>query len=143
MALQLQKKTEYLLLPNRREIGIAACVHGKNSMAGHDIGIKVHGEEWEIHIGGTGGNQLRGEPLAIASTVKETEEMVCSLVQYFRESARYRETLKEWAERMGIIHLREVVFDLDLRSILLRRLENDSSDRQSRLHDPVFINETK
>lgn len=146
MAVQLQEKTEYLLSPNRLKIGIAACVHGKNSMAGHDIEVKVHGQEWEIHIAGTEGNQLGGELLAIASTVEETEELLCSLVQYFRESARYQETLKEWTDRMGIIHLREVVFDLELRSILLRRLEKDSSDRQRRLHvakrEPVFINES-
>ncbi|MGA5688702.1 nitrite reductase large subunit NirB [Cytobacillus pseudoceanisediminis] len=144
MAERIQGKSEYLLLPNRLEIVIAACVHGKNSMAVHDVEVKVQEQGWEIYIGGTEAFQLRGELLAIASTEEETEEMLCSLVQYFRESARYQETLKEWTDRMGIIHLREVVFDLELRNILLRRLEKDSSVSRRRLpvteREPVFIN---
>ncbi|CAM3582086.1 NADPH-nitrite reductase [Aeromicrobium ponti] len=138
LAVQLQKKTEYLVSPNRLEIGIASCIHGSAGFGVKDIGVIKLRHCWEIYIGGNAGIQLKaGELLAIASTEKEAEEVICTLVQYFRESAKYLESVSEWTERIGLIHLREVVFDLELRKLLIQRLVEDSYNCRHKL--PVFV----
>lgn len=131
MAVQLQKKTEYAIFPKRLEMGIEPCSHASTNFAGKDIvAIKIR-QGWEIYIG-----ENPGELLTIASIEEEAEEVIIALMQYYRESAKYLESVSEWTARIGLIHLREVLFDFELRKLLIRRLEEDTYNAASRL--PVF-----
>ncbi len=64
--------------------------------------------------------------LCIVDNNEAAMSITTALVQYYRETANYLETLKEWMERVGMIHVREVIFDIDLREDLLERLRRDA-----------------
>ena len=91
-----------------------------------DIGLIGIDRGWEIHVGGQGGRDVRvGELLYVAETSEVAVEMVTAFIQYYRETASYLERSGQWIDRIGLIHIREVLFDRDLRSHLIKRLEED------------------
>lgn len=53
--------------------------------------------------------------------------MIKGLIQYYRETAHYLETVHQWMDRLGIVHIREVLFEEDLRTQLLESLQTDLS----------------
>src|SRR5690242_10566349 len=96
-----------------------------------DIGVIGMGRGWEIYVGGSSGRIARsGELLTVAPTDEEAAEMIRGLVQYYRESANYLERTWQWIERLGLIHIREVLFDPELRQELLKRLDEDLALRK-------------
>ncbi|MFL6517010.1 MAG: hypothetical protein ACJ8GL_02915, partial [Bacillus sp. (in: firmicutes)] len=60
-----------------------------------------------------------------------TIEIICGFIQYYRETANYLERSWEWIERVGIVHIREILFDLEFLQQLLMRLEEDLTFRKN------------
>lgn len=56
-----------------------------------------------------------------------TAGMIKGLIQYYRETAHYLEAVHQWIDRLGIVHIREVLFEEDLRAQLLESLQTDLS----------------
>ena len=48
-----------------------------------------------------------------------------AFIQYYRETAYYLERMWQWKERLGLIHIREVIFEPEFRYQLMGRLEQD------------------
>jgi nitrite reductase (NADH) large subunit len=96
-----------------------------------DIGVIGIVLGWEIYIGGSSGRNCReGELLCIAATNEEAIDIISALIQYYRETANFLERSWQWLERLSLVHVREVLFDLELRHQLLMRLEEDLSLRK-------------
>ncbi|HZG73492.1 MAG TPA: nitrite reductase large subunit NirB [Chondromyces sp.] len=127
LAVRLEKQLEYLKTPQRVKMSVAACIHNAEKAMTNDVGIIRIDRGWELYVGGSGGQDTRtGELLYVASSTEEAQEMAVVFIQYYRETANYLEYTGKWIERMGLIHIREVLFDRELRSQLLERLEQDS-----------------
>jgi nitrite reductase (NADH) large subunit len=124
LAVELEKKMEYLLTPHRVVLGIAACKHSEVDMITKDISVIGINRGWEIYVGGSISPHIRqGELFTVASNSQEAKELICGFVQYYRETANYLEQICDWTGRVGLIHIREVLFEDVLRKQLIERLE--------------------
>nr|WP_263326452.1 nitrite reductase large subunit NirB [Neobacillus sp. Marseille-Q6967] len=131
LAVLLEQKFEFLTTPYRVKMGISACMHNGAESTTKDVGVIGMDRGWEIYIGGSSGRHVRsGELLSIASTIGEAMELIKGFVQYYRETANYLERTWEWVERVGIIHVREVLFDQELREHLIEHLEEEIASRK-------------
>lgn len=122
----LEKKLEYLITPYRVKIGVSACLHNGAGSTTKDIGIIGTKRGWEIYVGGSSGRSVKaGQLFTVAETEEEAVHFIAGLVQYYRETANYAERTWEWVDRVSLLHVREVLFDFELRQQLLERLEED------------------
>lgn len=134
LAVDLEKILEFLIVPYRVKMGVSACMHNGAGSTTKDIGVIGADRGWEIYVGGSSGRSVRaGELLCIAGTNKEALEIVGGFIQYYRETANYLERTWQWVDRIGLIHIREVLFDQELRLHLLERLDEDVSLRKNHL----------
>jgi nitrite reductase (NADH) large subunit len=126
LSANLEKKMEYLMTPYRVKIGVSACLHNGAGSTTKDIGVIGTKRGWEIYVGGSSGRNVKaGQLFTVAETEEETISIIAGLVQYYRETANYSERTWEWLDRVSLLHVREVLFDLELRQQLLERLEED------------------
>jgi nitrite reductase (NADH) large subunit len=126
LAARLEKQMEFLKTPHPLTIGVSACIHNREEAMTKDIGLIRIDRGWEIHVGGHTGLDVRGgELLYVTETSEEALEMVKACIQYYRETASYLERSGQWTDRIGLIHIREVLFEKELRSQLFKRLEED------------------
>ncbi|MFY0781225.1 nitrite reductase large subunit NirB [Peribacillus simplex] len=124
LAVDLEKRFEHLLTPYRIKMGISACMHNGAGSTTKDIGVMGVDRGWEIYVGGSSGRNVRaGELLCVAGTNEEAIEIIICFIQYYRETANYLERTWQWIERVGLIHVREVLFDKELSQQLSQRLE--------------------
>lgn len=134
LAAALEKQLEFLSTPYRVKMGISACLHNGAGSTTKDVGVIGTERGWEIYIAGSSGRHVRsGELLIVVVTTEEVIEVVSGFVQYYRETANYLERTWEWLERVGLTHVREVLFDQDIRQQLLDHLEEEKALR--RWHD--------
>jgi nitrite reductase (NADH) large subunit len=131
LAAAIAEKFELVTMPYRLKMGVSACMHNSASSSTKDIGIVGMGLGWEIYVGGSSGRTVRpGELLAVVRTEKLAADIIMGLIQYYRESANYLERTWQWMERLGLIHIREVLFDQELRQELIERLDEELSVRK-------------
>ncbi|MEW9053079.1 MAG: nitrite reductase large subunit NirB [Neobacillus sp.] len=139
LAVQLEKRLEFLTTPYRVKMGVSACLHNGAGSTTKDVGVIGTDRGWEIYIGGSSGRQVRsGELVCVAQTTEEAIDVICGFVQYYRETANYHERTWEWVERVGITHVREVLFDQELRQPLLVGLEEELAIRKYLLEKSHF-----
>ncbi|MGO4886682.1 nitrite reductase large subunit NirB [Anaerobacillus sp. MEB173] len=132
MGIELDKQIEYLKTPSDVTIGVSACHHDGASAATKDVGAIRMKSGWEIYVGGSSGKWAKsGSLLCVADKEAETVEMMLAFIQYYRETASYRERSWQWINRVGLLHIREVLFDLELREQLLRQLVEEKVIRRN------------
>jgi nitrite reductase (NADH) large subunit len=135
----LEKKLEYLITPYRVKIGVSACLHNGAGSTTKDIGIIGTKRGWEIYVGGSSGRSVKaGQLFTVAETEEEAVHFIAGLVQYYRETANYSERTWEWVDRVSLLHVREVLFDFELRQQLLERLEEDCLMMKGPKDVPIF-----
>ncbi|WP_332697984.1 nitrite reductase large subunit NirB [Halalkalibacter lacteus] len=138
LAVKLEKKTEYLTTPYRIKMGISACMHNGAGSTTKDIGVIQFDRGFEIYVGGSSGRNARlGQLLCVAETEQEVFELISGFIQYYRETAKYAERTWEWIDRINLLHIREVLFDRDLRQQLLANLDHDSRQTKKVLEKTV------
>ncbi|MDO7487423.1 hypothetical protein Q5O89_19675 [Peribacillus frigoritolerans] len=128
---------EQVSTPYRIKLGISACMHNGAGSTTKDIGVMGIDRGWEIYVGGSSGSNVRaGDLLCVAGTNEEAIEIIIGFIQYYRETANYLERTWQWIERVGLIHVREVLFDSELNRQLSQRLElGRSGNEQVELYD--------
>lgn len=127
----LEKRLELLLTPARVKIAVSACIHNGTDSSVNDITVIGMNRGWEIYVGGLNShNTHTGELFVIAETNRIAMEIICGLIQYYRDSANYMEQIGKWLERVGLIHVREVMFDDELRQQLLESLKENVLKRK-------------
>ncbi len=128
LAVLLEKQAEFVTTPYRIKMGVSACMHNGAGSTTKDIGIMGIDRGWEIYVGGSSGRNVRsGQLLCVAETNEEAVGIISGFIQYYRETANYLERTWQWLDRVGIIHVREVLFDEELRRQLLERLKADAA----------------
>ncbi|WP_173917409.1 nitrite reductase large subunit NirB [Halobacillus sp. Marseille-Q1614] len=127
----IEKETEGLQVPYRLKLGISACFHNRADAEAKDIGALYSGGKWEIYIGGS--SMRRGQLLCVVQEEERVETIVLACLQYYRKSARYLEETSQWVERLGLIHIREALFDEELCHHLMETLEEDNDLNRKRV----------
>lgn len=139
LAVTLEKQLEVLTTPYRIKMGISSCLHNGAGSTTKDVGVIGVDRGWEIYIGGSSGRHVRsGELLCVAATSEEAMELIIGFVQYYRETANYLERTWEWVERVGLVHVREVLFDDELRQQLLEHLAEEIALRKNLVEKSLF-----
>jgi len=64
--------------------------------------------------------------------------LIKGFVQYYRETANYLERTWEWVERVGLVHVREVLFDEELRQQLLEHFAEEIALRKSLVERSLY-----
>lgn len=124
LGIELEKKFERLNTPHKVKMAVSACPRNCAESGIKDIGIVGVDGGWEMYVGGNGGTHLRaGDLLCKVKSDEEVIEMAAAFLQYYRETAQYLERTSKWVERMGLEHIREVIFDPDNRKQLIDRIE--------------------
>jgi nitrite reductase (NADH) large subunit len=104
----------------------AVVTSGLNKPAGvlvHEIGITGSPAGWEVYAAGHSENPVRqGQLIAIVESGIEALELSTACIQLYREQASYGEPMWKWLERIGILEVRETLFDADCRKELSTRL---------------------
>lgn len=125
----LEKKLELLQMPQEIKIGVSASPHNRAGSLTKDIGIVGAPGGWEIYVGGSGERHVKpGQLLYTAATDEELMTLVASFLQYYRETGYFAERVPQWIERMGLLQIREALFDPYLLQILGSRMEKALSD---------------
>ncbi|WP_368503300.1 nitrite reductase large subunit NirB [Alkalihalophilus sp. As8PL] len=131
LAVKIEKTTDYVVTPYRLKMGISACLHNGAGSTTKDVGVIQTDRGWEMYVGGSSGRNVRsGQLLCVADTNKKLYEMVIGFIQYYRETAKYGERSWEWIDRVSLVHIREVLFDDDLRKQLSENLELEMKQRK-------------
>lgn len=139
LAVSLEKQLEFLTTPYRVKMGISSCLHNGAGSTTKDVGVIGVERGWEIYIGGSSGRNVRsGELLCVAATTEETIELISGFIQYYRETANYLERTWEWVERVGLVHVREVLFDENLRQQLLEQLAEEIAFRKNLVERSLY-----
>ncbi|MEH6995171.1 nitrite reductase large subunit NirB [Neobacillus drentensis] len=139
LAVSLEKQLEFLTTPYRIKMGISSCLHNGAGSTTKDVGVIGVDRGWEIYIGGSSGRHGRsGELLCVAATSEEAMELIKGFVQYYRETANYLERTGKWVERVGLIHVREVLFDVEIRQQLLEHFEEEIALRKNLVAKSFF-----
>lgn len=134
LAICLEQRLELLHTPQRVNISVSACIHNGAESTSKDVGVIGSDRGWEIYVGGNSGQHLQaGKLLCITETNEEVIKFTSAFIQYYRETAKYLESTGEWLERVGLIHVREVLFDDELCELLLERLELETPTQRKSL----------
>ncbi|CAM4222727.1 nitrite reductase large subunit NirB [Paenibacillus alkaliterrae] len=129
LGIALEKKLERVRLPHEIKIGISASPHNRAGSLTKDIGIVGVPGGWEMYAGGSGERQVKpGQLLCTAATDEELLALVSAFLQYYRETGHYAELVAQWIERLGLLQIREALFDPYLLQILGSRMEKAFSD---------------
>ena len=116
LSLELHDLFRFVQMPAETVIDIQACTHGN---AEGDLQLIKSVVGWEVLIGGQADSQL----FYLMPNKIELMEAVPILLQYYRQTAMYRESMLNWINRVGLVHVREIVFDAGCRFDLNQELE--------------------
>ncbi|MCY7917313.1 nitrite reductase large subunit NirB [Bacillus vallismortis] len=127
LAAQIERQLEGLSMPASISVSLS-CETDCTDAAIQDVGaIRTHAG-WDIYIGGVRGTHARsGALFFVTDNTDSTAGMIKGLIQYYRETAHYLEAVHQWIDRLGIVHIREVLLEEDLRTQLLESLQTDLS----------------
>ncbi|MEC0678559.1 nitrite reductase large subunit NirB [Bacillus inaquosorum] len=127
LAAQIERHLEMLSMPAYISISLS-CETDCTDAAIQDFGAIRTKAGWDIYIGGVRGTHARtGALFCVTDNADNTAGMIKGLIQYYRETAHYEEAVHQWMDRLGIVHIREVLFEEDLRTQLLESLQTDLS----------------
>lgn len=128
LGIALEKKLESAQLPHEIRIGVSASPHNRAGSLTKDIGIVGVPGGWEMYVGGSGERQVKpGQLLCTAATDEELLTLAAAFLQYYRETGHYVERMPQWIERIGLLQIREALFDPFLLQLLGSRMEEELS----------------
>jgi nitrite reductase (NADH) large subunit len=124
LGIELEKKFERLDTPHKVKMGVSACPRNCSEAGIKDFGVVGIDGGWEIYVGGNGGVDLRaGDHFITVKTQEEVMETAGAFLQYYRETATYLERTSKWLERVGLVHVKEVLANAETRKSLNERLD--------------------
>ncbi|WP_373231890.1 nitrite reductase large subunit NirB [Cohnella sp.] len=126
MAVALERRLESVQMPAPLSVAVSGSPFHRAGTLAKDVGIVGAPGGWEIHVGGNSIGSLRqGQLLCTEAVDREALEMAASFLQAYREQAYFGETTWEWIERIGLIGIREYLFNTLHRAGLLERLDSE------------------
>lgn len=99
--------------PGKLKLATAGCPRNCSEALVKDVGaVAVEGGKWEIYVGGAAGAHVRkGDLLCVVGSHEEVLLLAGRFMQYYRETARYKERTYTFVERVGIAKIRAIVVD--------------------------------
>ncbi|TYP70765.1 nitrite reductase large subunit NirB [Paenibacillus methanolicus] len=119
---RLERLLEPMQLPAEFAAAVSASPLHQAGTLTADLGLTAAPAGWEIYVGGSRVKELkRAELLGVADGEETALEIAAAFTQWYREEAEYGQRVWQWIEQVGIVQLREGLFDPVRRADLLGR----------------------
>ncbi|MFT4035281.1 MAG: nitrite reductase large subunit NirB [Patulibacter sp.] len=122
--IELEGMLEGLYTPAKVKLGVTGCPRNCAEAYIKDIGLVAIEGGWEVYVGGAGGTVVRkGDLLCTVATKDEAIGAAIAFLQYYRETAEYKERSYTYMERLGLEAVQEVVLDPEQAAALRERFQ--------------------
>jgi nitrite reductase (NADH) large subunit len=113
LAQKIEQKFRGLDSPGKLKLATTGCPRNCAEAYVKDLGVvAVEGGKWEIYVGGAAGAHIRkGDLLCTVDSEDEVMTVSGRFIEYYRQSAKYKERTYTWVERVGIERIRAVIVD--------------------------------
>jgi nitrite reductase (NADH) large subunit len=113
LAQSIEKRFRGLDSPGKLKLATAGCPRNCSEALVKDVGaVAVEGGKWELYVGGAAGSHIRkGDLLCTVDSHDEVLKIAGRFIQYYRESAKYKERTYTFVERVGLAHIKSVILD--------------------------------
>ena len=102
MGIELEEEWEGLHTPAKVKSGVSGCPRNCAEATTKDIGCVAVEGGWQVYVGGAGGGTVRkGDVIATVETAGEAKRVATLFLQYYRESAAFKERTYDFVERVG------------------------------------------
>lgn len=125
LGIAIEERYQGLASPAKMKLAVTGCPRNCAEALCKDLGVVAVGDgRWEIYVGGAAGAHIRkGDLLATVDDPDTVITLTGRVLQYYRESANWLERTYKWVPRLGIEHIRAVVFDEELAEGLDARMQ--------------------
>ncbi len=131
MGVKIEKLTWGSWTPHKYKIAVSGCPRNCAEATIKDFGIIGVDSGWEIHVAGNGGIKVRvTDFLCKVETDEELFEYTKAYMQFYREDAFYLERTAHWIERVGLEHVKKVMFDDEKRKYYAQRFDESQKSAQ-------------
>jgi len=122
LAAELERRLESMQTPAPVAVAVSGSPLHRAGTLAKDLGIVGAPGGWELHVGGSATRTLRqAQLLCTEAEDVGAIEMAAAFLQAYAETGWYGETTGEWIDRVGLINLRELLFNRAYRQGLLER----------------------
>jgi len=122
LAVALERRLERVQTPAPVAVAVSGSTLHRAGTLAKDLGVVGAPGGWELHVGGSANRTLRqAQLLCTEDEDRSAIEMASAFLQAYAENGWYGETTGEWIDRVGLIHLRELLFNRAYRKGLLER----------------------
>lgn len=122
LAVALERRLERVQTPAPVAVAVSGSPLHRAGTLAKDLGVVGTPGGWELHVGGSANRTLRqAQLLCTEAEDRSAIEMAAAFLQAYAENGWYGETTGEWIDRVGLIHLRELLFNRAYRKGLLER----------------------
>jgi nitrite reductase (NADH) large subunit len=113
LANKLERRFRGLDSPAKLKLATAGCPRNCSEAYVKDVGlVAVDGGKWEVYVGGAAGAHIRkGDLLCVVDGHEQAIRISGRFIQYYRETARYKERTYTFLERIGIERVRAIIVD--------------------------------
>lgn len=111
LGIDLEKKFQGFEFPAKVKLGVSGCPRNCAESTVKDVGvIATEGGEWEISVGGAAGAHVRkSDVLCRVKTKEEALRVIGRFLIYYRDNAKWLERTYDFAPRIGIEKLRDII----------------------------------
>ncbi|MBO9598125.1 MAG: NAD(P)/FAD-dependent oxidoreductase [Cohnella sp.] len=132
LAVALERRLERVQTPAPVAVAVSGSPLHRAGTLAKELGIVGAPGGWELHVGGSAIGTLRqAQLLCTEAEDGGAIEMAAAFLQAYAENGWYGETTGEWIDRVGLINLRELLFNRAYRNDLLDRQLERAGNAQS------------
>ena len=113
LGIDLEKRFQGFEFPAKVKLAVSGCPRNCAESTVKDVGvIATEGGEWEVSVGGAAGAHVRkSDVLCRVKTKDEALRVIGRFLIYYRDNAKWLERTYDFAPRIGIENLREIIVD--------------------------------
>src|SRR5688572_3725280 len=111
LGIDLEKKFQGFEFPAKVKLAVSGCPRNCAESTVKDVGvIATEGGEWEVSVGGAAGAHVRkSDVLCRVKTKEEALRVIGRFLIYYRDNAKWLERTYDFAPRIGIEKLHDII----------------------------------
>ncbi|MGL6073999.1 MAG: nitrite reductase large subunit NirB [Fimbriiglobus sp.] len=113
LGIALEKRFQGFEFPAKVKLGVSGCPRNCAESTVKDVGVvATEGGEWEISVGGAAGAHVRkSDVLCRVKTQEEAMQIIGRFLIYYRDNAKWIERTYDFAPRVGMDKLKEILLN--------------------------------
>ncbi|WP_168118671.1 nitrite reductase large subunit NirB [Paenibacillus sp. HB172176] len=137
MGIGLERELEGLAFPSPLSLGVSSSPLHQAGTLTKALGLVGAPSGWELYLGGSDGRRMAGnsvfgevkQAMLLATELNDAlaMEMSLALLEWYRMTADYGQSAAEWLDKLGMVAVRERIFDVTSRQLLLAELRSRSA----------------